>query len=68
MDHVRGAPIAQSVEHLTCDWKVSGSDLGLEGPCGTISIFSAPCAVPVFRKRHKPEALNQWPYGAGLLN
>ena len=49
---VWGALVVQSVERWTCDWKVAGSNPGLEGPCGTISIFSYPCAVPVFWKRH----------------
>ena len=64
----RGAPLAQSVERWTCDWKVAGLNPGLEGPRGTISIASAPCAVPVFRKRHKTEAQSQSPVGAGSLN
>ena len=63
-----GTPVAQSVERWTCDWKVAGSNLGLEGPCGTISICSAPYAVPVFWKRHKTEAPSQSPNGAGTLN
>ena len=63
-----GAPVAQSVERWTCDWKVAGSNPGLEGPCETISIFSAPCANSVFRVRHKTEASSQLPNGAGLLN
>ena len=63
-----GAPVAQSVERWTCDWKVAGSNPGLEGPCGAISIFSAPCTIPVFRKRHKTEAPSQSPNGAGSLN
>ena len=50
-----GAPVAQSVERLTCDCKVVGLNPGLEG--GTISILSA--AVPVFWKRYKTEALSQ---------
>ena len=58
-----GALVAQSVERWTC--KVAGSNPGLEGPCGTISICSAPCAVPVFRKRHQTEAPSQSPNGAG---
>ena len=66
--YTRGAPVAQSVERWICDWKVSGSNPGLEGPCGTISIVSAPYAVPVFRKRHKTEAPSQSPNGAGSLN
>ena len=37
------APIAQSVEHWTCDWKVIGSDPRSEGPYWTISIFLALC-------------------------
>ena len=65
---IRGAPVAQSVERWTCDWMVAGSNPGLEGPCGAISIFSAPFAVPVFRKRHKTEAPSQSPNGAGSLN
>ena len=64
----RGAPVAQSVERWTCDWKVAGSNLGMKGPYGTISIFSAPYAVPVFRKRHKTKAPSQSPNGAGSLN
>ena len=63
-----GAPVAQSVERWTCDWKVGGWNPGLEGPCGTISIFSAPCTAPVFRKRHKTEVPSQSPNGAGSLN
>ena len=35
------------------DWKVAGSNPGLEGPCGSISIVSALCAVPVFRTKQK---------------
>ena len=65
---IRGAPVAQTVERWTCDWKVAGSNPGLEGPCGAISILSALCAVPVFRKRHKTEAPSQSPNGAGSLN
>ena len=66
----RGAPVAQSVERWTCDRKVAGLNpgWGLEGRCGTISIFSAPCAVPVFRKRHKTEAQNQSPNSSVSLN
>ena len=64
----RGAPVAQSVERWTYDWKVAGSNLGLGGPCWTIFIFSAPCAVPVFQKRHKTEIPSQSPIGAGSLN
>ena len=63
-----GAPVAQWVERWACDWKVAGSNPGLEGPCGTIYIFSAPYAVPVFRKRHKTEAPSQSPNGAGSFN
>ena len=37
--YVWGAPVIQSVERWTCDWKVAGSNPGLEGPCETISIF-----------------------------
>ena len=51
-----GVPVSQSAE--TCDWKVAGSAPGFEGPCGTISIFYAPCAVPVFKKKRKTEAPN----------
>ena len=47
---------------------LSSSNPGLEGPCETISIVSAPCAVPVFWKRHKTEAPSQSPIGAGSLN
>ena len=62
-------PVAQSIEHWTCDRKVAGLNLGLEGPCGrTISIFSVPCAFPVFRKRYNIEAPNQSPNVAGFLN
>ena len=64
----RGALVAQSVERWTCDWKVAGSNPGLEGLCGTISIFSAPCTAPVFWKRHKTEVPCQSPNGAGSLN
>ena len=39
-----GAPVAQSIEPWTCDWKVVGSNSNLEGSCGILSIFSAPCA------------------------
>ena len=63
-----GAPVAQSVERWTCDWKVAGSNPGLEGPCGIISIFSAPSVVPVFRKRHKTEVTSQPPNGAGSID
>ena len=63
-----GALVAQSVERWTCDWKVAGSNSRLEGPCGTVSIFSAPCAVPVFQKRHNTQAPSQSPNGAGSLN
>ena len=63
-----GAPVAQSIKRWTCDWKVACSNPGLEGPRGTISIFSAPCAVPVFRKRHKTVVPSQSPNGAGSLN
>ena len=65
---MREAPVAQSVERWTCDWKAAGSNPGLEGPCGAISIYSALSAVPVFRKRHKTEAPSQSPNGAGSLN
>ena len=56
----RAAQVAQLVEPWTCDWKIAGSDPCLEGPCGTISIFSS-VYVPVFQiwKRHKTEALGQ---------
>ena len=53
-----GSPVAQSVECWTRDWKVAGSNPGLEGTCGAISIFSA----------HKTEAPSQSPNAAGLLN
>ena len=43
-----GAPVAQLVERWTCNWKVAVTNSGLEGPCGTISIFFAPYADPVF--------------------
>ena len=38
------ALVAQLFERLTCDWKVSGSNKGLEELCLTISIVSAPNA------------------------
>ena len=60
--------VDQSVEHWTCNWKVADSNPGLEGPCGTISNFSAPCAILVFRKRHKTEAPSQSPDGAGSID
>ena len=41
-------------ERWTFVWKVEGSIPRLDGPCATIAIFSASCAVTVFRKRHKP--------------
>ena len=47
--HFQGTWVAQLVEHWTCDWKVAGSNSGLIGPCGAISIFSAFCVVPFFR-------------------
>ena len=53
--HTPGAPVAQSVERWTCDWKIAGSNPGFEGPCRTISLISAVCVVPEFRKRHKTE-------------
>ena len=43
-NNFRGAPVTQSVERWTCDWKVAGLNLGVEGPCRTISIFPALCA------------------------
>ena len=53
--HRFGAPVP--VAHLVepCDLKVAGSNPGLKGPSRTISIFSAPYAVPVFRTRHQIE-------------
>ena len=62
-----GALVAQSVKRWTCVWKVAGINLGLEGPCATIYIFSVPCAVPVFQKRHKTEAQSQMSNGASYL-
>ena len=63
-----GVPVAQLVERWTFDWKVAGLNPGLEGPCGTIPIFSAPCAVPFFWKRHKTEAPSQLLNDANSLN
>ena len=40
--------VAQLVERWTCDWKIAGSNMTLEGPCRAISIISAPFDVPVF--------------------
>ena len=58
-----------SVKQWTCDWKVAGSNPGLEGPCRTISIFSAPCAVPVFGRVYlKTKALSELPNDAGFSN
>ena len=39
-------PVAKSVKRWTCDWKVAGSNPGLEGPRGTGHCFgsmSFPC-------------------------
>ena len=43
-----GAAVALSVERWTCDWKVVCSTSGLDGLCGTFSLVSALCTVPVF--------------------
>ena len=64
---VGGALVAMLVERCTCDWKAADSNLGLKGPDGTISKFSASCAVPVFWKRHKTETSSQSPNSAGSL-
>ena len=64
----RGTLVAQLVERWTCNWKVAVSNSGLEVPCGTISIFFAPYAVPVFQKRHKTETLSQSLNGTDSLN
>ena len=63
-----GAPVVQLVDRWTCDWKVAGSIPGLGGLCGTISIFSALCAVLVLRKRHKTETPSQLSNGTGSIN
>ena len=63
-----GASVAQSVERWTCDWKVACLKPGLEGPCGTISIFSTPYTGPVLQNRHKTEVSSQLANGAGSLN
>ena len=43
-NNIRGALVAQSVECWTCNWKVEGSNPGMEGPFGTIFCFIChPC-------------------------
>ena len=65
---LRRAPVAQSVECWTCDWKVACSNSAMEGPCGTIYICYVPCAALVFLLRHKTEPPSQAPDFAGSLN
>ena len=60
-----GSSVGRALDLWLEGWRFES---GMEGPCGTISIFSAPCAVPVFRKRQKTEAPSQSPNGAGSLN
>ena len=56
-----GIPDSSVGRALDYDWKAVCSNLGLGGPCRTISMVSAPYAILVFRKSHKKEALNQSP-------
>ena len=47
----RGAQVARLVERWKCDSNVAGLNLGKECPCQTISLVSAPYAVPVVQMR-----------------
>ena len=60
-----GEPVAHMVVCWSCNWKIAGSNLGFEGPFGTIVICSASCTVPVFRggTNRGPESIA---YYAGL--
>ena len=49
-----GSPDSSVGKALDLYWKVAGSNAGLEGPCGTISIF-----LPVLWNRHKTEDPNK---------
>ena len=60
-----GVLVDRSAEHWTCDWKVTGLNLGLEGSLG---VFPSLISAPVIWKRRKPEAPSQPYNSAGLLN
>ena len=65
----KGPMVAELVECWTFDWRVAGLKSGLESPCLTIYIFSAPYSVPVSCKRTKPRMRsNHLTVPAGLLN
>ena len=51
---LRGAPVAQSIKRWTCDWKVAGSNPGLEGHVGLFPYFLLHVPSLSFERDIKP--------------
>ena len=54
-----GAPVAQSVERWTCEWKVAGSNLGLDGLHGSSACCSCLLTIRKKERKRKLHCINQ---------